>query len=64
MVSVNNERRLKLAGHSECVRFVKSFNVPVLVIGGGGYTIRNVARCWAKETAICVDEQVTSGIAP
>ena len=49
---------LTLKGHAECVRFMKSFGVPTLVLGGGGYTIRNVARCWAFETAICLDEQV------
>jgi histone deacetylase 1/2 len=31
-------------GHGECVRYVKSFGLPVLVLGGGGYNIRNVAR--------------------
>lgn len=31
---------------SECVEFVKSFKIPLLVLGGGGYTVRNVARCW------------------
>ena len=36
----------KLFGCSECVKFVRSFNLPMLVLGGGGYTIRNVARCW------------------
>ena len=40
------------AGHAECVKFVKGFGVPVLVLGGGGYTIRNVARCWTYETAV------------
>ncbi|KAK7257937.1 hypothetical protein RIF29_07189 [Crotalaria pallida] len=33
-------------GHAECVRFVKRFNLPLLVTGGGGYTKENVARCW------------------
>jgi len=46
---------LSLKGHAECVRFMKSFNVPLLVLGGGGYTIRNVARCWAYETAVLLD---------
>lgn len=27
----------------------------MIVLGGGGYTLRNVARCWAYETAILVD---------
>ena len=26
------------------------YNVPMLVVGGGGYTLRNVARCWTYET--------------
>jgi histone deacetylase 1/2 len=40
---------LSVRGHGECVKFVRSFNVPLLLLGGGGYTIRNVARCWCYE---------------
>jgi histone deacetylase 1/2 len=40
---------LSIRGHAECVRFMRSFNVPLLLLGGGGYTIRNVARCWCYE---------------
>lgn len=43
---------LSIAAHGECVRFVKSFNLPLIVLGGGGYTIRNVARCWTYETSV------------
>lgn len=25
------------------------------MLGGGGYTIRNVARCWAYETGVLLD---------
>jgi acetoin utilization deacetylase AcuC-like enzyme len=53
---------LSVKGHGECVRFVKSFNIPTLVLGGGGYTIRNVARCWAWETAIICDSQVSNDL--
>jgi len=42
---------LTLKGHAMCVNFMKSYNLPLLVLGGGGYTIRNVARCWTYETA-------------
>jgi hypothetical protein len=28
------------------------FGLPMLVVGGGGYKIKNVARCWAYETAV------------
>jgi histone deacetylase 1/2 len=38
------------------VEYVKGKNVPTLVLGGGGYTIRNVARVWCYETAVLVDK--------
>jgi acetoin utilization deacetylase AcuC-like enzyme len=46
---------LSINGHSECVRFVASYNLPTLVVGGGGYCIRNVSRCWTNETAVLLD---------
>ena len=49
---------LTIKGHAECVRFVKGFKIPLLVAGGGGYTVRNVARCWAYETAVLLDQEV------
>lgn len=53
---------LTFKGHAECVRFVKGFNVPTLVVGGGGYTIRNVARCWTLETAVVLDEEISNDL--
>lgn len=47
-----------LPGCSACVEYMKGFNLPLLVLGGGGYTIRNVARCWTHETAILLDEKL------
>ncbi|KAG2437411.1 hypothetical protein HXX76_006063 [Chlamydomonas incerta] len=41
---------LSLEGHSNCLEFLARFNVPMLILGGGGYTLRNVARCWCYET--------------
>jgi histone deacetylase 1/2 len=49
---------LSVAGHADCVEFVRSFNIPMLVVGGGGYTLRNVPRCWAYETSILTGEAV------
>ncbi|ORX36428.1 putative histone deacetylase 3 [Kockovaella imperatae] len=43
---------LSIAAHGECVRFIKSFNLPLLVLGGGGYRQSSVARCWAYETGV------------
>ena len=45
---------LTSAGHRAAVAHVRSFGLPTLVLGGGGYKIANVARCWAAETgALC-----------
>ncbi|KAF8832598.1 hypothetical protein HHX47_DHR1001478 [Lentinula edodes] len=43
---------LSMKGHANCVKFVKSFNKPLLLLGGGGYTMRNVSRAWAYETGL------------
>lgn len=40
---------------------MKSFNLPLLMLGGGGYTIRNVARCWTYETAVALDTDIPDG---
>ncbi|EDQ91012.1 uncharacterized protein MONBRDRAFT_15424 [Monosiga brevicollis MX1] len=53
---------LSIAGHGNCVEFIKSFNLPLLVLGGGGYTIRNVARCWTHETGILLDEHLSEDL--
>ena len=53
---------LTLKGHAECVKFTKSFGVPTLVLGGGGYTIRNVSRCWAYETSVLLDTDLPNEI--
>ena len=49
---------LSIAAHGECVNFVRKFNVPLLVVGGGGYTIKNVSRCWTYETAVLVGAEI------
>lgn len=51
---------LTLKGHANCVKYVKSFGIPLLVTGGGGYTVRNVSRCWAYETAVLLDEEISN----
>ncbi|KAJ7655149.1 histone deacetylase complex, catalytic component RPD3 [Mycena polygramma] len=43
---------LSMRGHANCVKFVKSFHRPLLLLGGGGYTMRNVSRAWAYETGL------------
>ena len=41
---------------------VKSWDLPLLVLGGGGYTIKNVARCWAYETGLCLNLDIDNSI--
>ncbi|KAK9734534.1 hypothetical protein RND81_04G146300 [Saponaria officinalis] len=53
---------LSIDGHAECVRFVKDFNLPLLITGGGGYKKANVARCWAVETGVLVDTDLPKQI--
>jgi acetoin utilization deacetylase AcuC-like enzyme len=40
---------------------LKSFNIPLILLGGGGYTIRNVSRVWTLETAIALGESIPDG---
>uniref|UniRef100_A0AC34REB1 Histone deacetylase n=1 Tax=Panagrolaimus sp. JU765 TaxID=591449 RepID=A0AC34REB1_9BILA len=47
---------LSIKGHGECVRYVKSLGIPFMMVGGGGYTLRNVARCWTYETSIVTEQ--------
>ncbi|WOL11743.1 histone deacetylase 6 [Canna indica] len=53
---------LTLNGHADCLRYLRSFNIPMMVLGGGGYTMRNVARCWCYETAIAVDVELDNDL--
>mmetsp|Transcript_10132 Transcript_10132/g.12184 ORF Transcript_10132/g.12184 Transcript_10132/m.12184 type:complete len:557 (+) Transcript_10132:102-1772(+) len=48
---------LSLRGHGMAVAFMKTFGIPLVLLGGGGYTPRNVARCWTYETAIALGQQ-------
>lgn len=53
---------LQVQGHGECVKFVKSLNLPLMLVGGGGYTPRNVARAWTNETSIAIGCNISSEI--
>mmetsp|Transcript_18926 Transcript_18926/g.76002 ORF Transcript_18926/g.76002 Transcript_18926/m.76002 type:complete len:466 (+) Transcript_18926:472-1869(+) len=53
---------LSLRGHSQCVDFFKRYDVPLLLLGGGGYTIRNVARCWAFETSRAINMELSDDL--
>jgi histone deacetylase 1/2 len=53
---------LSMKGHAYPLEFMKTFNVPILVLGGGGYTIRNVCRAWTYETSVCVEETLPEAL--
>ncbi|CAM0952355.1 unnamed protein product [Alopecurus aequalis] len=48
---------LSVRCHAECVGHIRSFNVPLLLLGGGGYTVNHVASCWCFETAVAVGKE-------
>lgn len=50
-----------VSGHANCVKFVKSFGKPLLMLGGGGYTMRNVSRAWAYETGLAAGVELGAG---
>lgn len=49
-----------MIGHGKCVEFVKKYGLPLLMLGGGGYTIRNVSRCWTYETSIALGVEIAN----
>jgi histone deacetylase 1/2 len=42
---------LTMQGHAHCVQHMRKFNVPLMLLGGGGYTVKNASRTWTYETA-------------
>jgi hypothetical protein len=36
--------------------------LPLLILGGGGYTIKNVSRCWAYETSCLLNEDISNNL--
>ena len=54
---------LSIKGHGRCVKKMMSYGIPLMLLGGGGYTVQNVARCWVYETGVALGEQV-EGLIP
>ncbi|KAK0483276.1 histone deacetylase [Armillaria novae-zelandiae] len=52
---------ISMEGHANCVKFFRDRNIPLILLGGGGYTIKNVARTWAYETACALGIEDTLG---
>ena len=43
---------LSINGHGHCVEHMMKYGIPLMLLGGGGYTVQNVAKCWAYETGL------------
>ncbi|KIY67979.1 histone deacetylase complex, catalytic component RPD3 [Cylindrobasidium torrendii FP15055 ss-10] len=52
---------LSMQGHANCVQYFRDSHIPLILLGGGGYTIKNVARTWSYETACAVGMEETMG---
>jgi histone deacetylase 1/2 len=48
------------------VDYINNFYIYIFLFDflsiGGGYTLRNVPRCWTYETAIAVNEELANGM--
>ncbi|KAF8100077.1 hypothetical protein N665_0231s0016 [Sinapis alba] len=49
---------LTIKGHAACLQYIRSLNVPLMLLGGEGHTLGNVARCWCYETAVAVGKEL------
>jgi acetoin utilization deacetylase AcuC-like enzyme len=53
---------LSIKGHGICIEFLKNTKIPLLVLGGGGYKISNVSRCWVYETSLLLNKKLSPKI--
>lgn len=53
---------LSIKGHGECVNYIRKKGIPLLLLGGGGYTLRNIARCWTYETSVALNTEIENEI--
>ena len=56
--------KLSMAGHGACLDYLRGKGLPLVCLGGGGYTLRNIPRCWTHETAVALGEQLPDELPP
>ena len=54
----NGSFSLSTRGHAACVKKIRDLSIPLLVLGGGGYSKDSVAKCWAIETAVLCGKDI------
>ena len=47
---------LSIKGHGHCVKKMMSYSIPLMLLGGGGYSVYNVSPCWLYETGVALAE--------
>ncbi len=50
-----------MRGHAHCVQYLRKKNVLLILLGGDGYTVKNIARTWTYGTACAPGIQDTIG---
>ncbi len=65
--SLANDRlgkfNMTIRGHGSCLNHLLKYGIPTVMLGGGGYTVENVARCWAFETGVALGKEL-DGVIP
>lgn len=57
-----NSFNLTPRGLAACVRYLNTFNLPLLLLGGGGYNFQNTARAWTLITAAILEKKLSENI--
>ncbi|EDV24263.1 uncharacterized protein TRIADDRAFT_26667, partial [Trichoplax adhaerens] len=55
-----NGYHLTPQGHGGCLQFLKSFNMPILLLGGGNYSTKNISHRWVYGTAIAIGQDISN----
>ena len=53
---------LTLEGPNQCLKQLLSLNIPLILLGGGGYHSTNTARLWTQLTATALNETIDDEI--
>jgi len=56
--------RLSLVGFERCLKAFRSFDLPWIALGGGGYDIANVVRAWTMVWGTIMDRELADEIPP
>lgn len=47
---------------SDCIQYLMDFHLPLVLLGGGGYSIANTSRCWTLLTATALNVKLPTDI--